>query len=64
MKETLSAHNNKQYGVYVEPQAHEGEGSVASGPGQGLRAFCLQHNLTRKQINYKKNKKVDPAVQI
>ena len=44
MKETLSA----QYSVYVEPQAHDGEGSVASGPGQGLRAFCLQHKLTRK----------------
>jgi hypothetical protein len=44
MKETLSA----QYSVYVEPQAHDGEGSVASGPGQGLRAFCQQHKLTRK----------------
>lgn len=51
MKETLSA----QYSVYVEPQAHDGEESVASGPSQGLRAFCQQHNLTRKQI------KVDPA---
>ena len=44
MKETLSA----QYSVYVEPQAYDGEGSVASGPGQGLRAFCQQHKLTRK----------------
>jgi len=46
MKETLSA----QYSVYVEPQAHDGEGSVASGSivNPGLRAFCLQHKLTRK----------------